>query len=58
VKDLAQQTALAAEEIISKIDAIKHTTNDASNSITSISGRIRETNNAIIQMQQSSSELK
>jgi methyl-accepting chemotaxis protein len=44
VKELANQTAKAAEEIILKVDAIKHTTDDTSKSITSIGNIIRETN--------------
>jgi methyl-accepting chemotaxis protein len=44
VKELANQTARAAEEIVTKIDAIKNTTIDTSKSIGSISNITKETN--------------
>jgi methyl-accepting chemotaxis protein len=44
VKELANQTATAAEEIITKVNAIRKTTEETAHSIVSISSIINETN--------------
>lgn len=44
VKELANQTAQAAEEIIAKVNSIKQTTEETSHSILSISSIINDTN--------------